>query len=120
MAPSAKNPAFMSGVPELVVLRLLAQREMYGYEIARVIRILSNDTLSLGEGVLYPALHALEQRGLVRSRSAPAEGRRRVYYRLSATGQARLSRLTEDWQRLRTGIEGILAAPDQGGAPDHD
>jgi PadR family transcriptional regulator PadR len=114
MASSAKNPAFMSGVPELVVLRLLAQREMYGYEIARLIRTLSNDALSLGEGVLYPALHALEQRGLVRSRSAAAEGRKRVYYRLSAKGEARLSRLTEDWRRLRTGIEGILGASDHG------
>jgi PadR family transcriptional regulator PadR len=112
--PAAKNPAFMSGVPELVVLRLLAQREMYGYEIARLIRTLTNDSLSLGEGVLYPALHAMEQRGLVRSRSVAAEGRIRIYYRLSARGHARLSRLTAEWQRLRTGIEGILGAADHG------
>jgi PadR family transcriptional regulator PadR len=114
MTAAAKNPAFMSGVPELVVLRLLAQREMYGYEIARRIRTLTNDALSLGEGVLYPALHAMEHRGLVRSRSVPHDGRMRIYYRLSARGQARLSRLTEEWQRLRTGIEGILEASEHG------
>jgi len=114
MAPAAKNPAFMSGVPERVVLRLLAQREMYGYEIARLIRTLTNDALSLSEGVLYPALHAMEHRGLVRSRPMAAEGRTRIYYRLSAKGQARLSRLSEEWQRLRTGIEAILGASAHG------
>jgi len=113
MTVAAKNPAFMSGVPELVVLRLLAQREMYGYEIARLIRTLTNDALSLGEGVLYPALHAMEHRGLVRSRPVPHEGRTRIYYRLSAKGQTRLSRLTAEWQRLRAGLEGILGAQDR-------
>jgi len=56
----------------------------------------------------------MEHRGLVRSRSVPHDGRMRIYYRLSARGQARLSRLTEEWQRLRTGIEGILEASEHG------
>ena len=64
MAVSIKNPAFMTGVPELLVLKLLAGREMYGYEIARAVKSTTNDGLNLGEGVLYPALHALERRGL--------------------------------------------------------
>jgi len=44
------NPPFMSGVPELLLLRLLAKREMYGYELVRAIRQVTGDAISLGEG----------------------------------------------------------------------
>jgi PadR family transcriptional regulator PadR len=107
----AKNPAFMAGVPELVVLSLLAGRDMYGYEIARAIKVVTQDSLSLGEGVLYPALHALEARGLVRARSLRTEGRMRIYYSLTARGKARLGRLTHDWRSLSQSVESILGSP---------
>jgi hypothetical protein len=48
-------PPLMSGVPELMILRLVAEREMYGYELARAISAVTKEALSLGEGVLYPA-----------------------------------------------------------------
>jgi PadR family transcriptional regulator, regulatory protein PadR len=98
----------MSGVPELVVLRLLAERDMYGYEIARAIRLLSHDALSIGEGVLYPALHAMQARRLVRARSRRAGGRVRIYYSLSARGKTRLERLTHSWRRMSRAVESVL------------
>ena len=98
----------MGGIPELVVLRLLADREMYGYEIARAIKAATGDALSLGEGVLYPALHSMESRGLVRARSTQVEGRTRIYYILTAKGKKRLARLTSDWQRMRLTMNSIL------------
>jgi PadR family transcriptional regulator, regulatory protein PadR len=103
-----KNPAFMAGIPELVVLRLLADREMYGYEIARAIKTVTRDALSLGEGVLYPALHAMESRGLVRARSVRADGRVRIYYGLTARGKRRLARLTQEWRRMSLSVESLL------------
>jgi len=112
MAP--KNPAFMAGVPELVVLGLLAGREMYGYEIARAIKAATHDALNLGEGVLYPALHTMESRGLVRARSSRAEGRVRIYYSLTARGKKRLSRLTLDWRRISLSVNSILGSPSHG------
>jgi PadR family transcriptional regulator, regulatory protein PadR len=112
MAP--KNPAFMAGIPELVVLGLLADREMYGYEIARAIKAATHDALSLGEGVLYPALHTMESRGLVRTRSLPAEGRVRIYYSLTARGKKRLARLTLDWRRMSLSVDSILGSPSHG------
>jgi PadR family transcriptional regulator len=108
---SEKTPPLMSGVPELVVLRLLAQREMYGYEIARALKVLSRGALSLGEGVLYPALHAMEARGLLRSRSQMAGGRTRIYYRVTPRGHRRLDRLTSGWRQISAGVERILGAP---------
>jgi PadR family transcriptional regulator, regulatory protein PadR len=112
MAP--KNPAFMAGIPELVVLGLLADREMYGYEIARAVKTATNDALSLGEGVLYPALHTMESRGLVRTRSSRTEGRVRIYYSLTARGKKRLARLTLEWRRMSLSVDSILGSPSHG------
>jgi PadR family transcriptional regulator PadR len=109
-----KSPPLMAGVPELMILRLLSEREMYGYELARAIRVLSKETLNIGEGVLYPALHALEARQLLRSRSALVDGRTRVYYTLSARGAKRLARLTEEWRRISAGVDSVLGDPDHG------
>jgi PadR family transcriptional regulator PadR len=97
-------------VPELVVLRLLAQQEMYGYEIARSLKLLSRDALTLGEGVLYPALHTMESRGLLRSRSRQVDGRTRIYYQVTPRGRRRLQRLTATWHRMSEGVTRILGA----------
>ena len=48
------NPPFMSGVPELLVLRILAGREMYGYELVKAVRLVTGEAIGLGEGVVYP------------------------------------------------------------------
>ena len=106
MKPGA---SLMSGVPELVVLRVLAAREMYGYELARTVRETTRDALSLGEGVLYPALHAMESRGLLRTRRRAVEGRTRVYYAITPQGRRRLEALREEWRRIAGGVETILA-----------
>jgi PadR family transcriptional regulator, regulatory protein PadR len=111
---TAKNPTFMSGIPELAVLSLLSDREMYGYEIARAVKMVTRDSLSLGEGVLYPALHTMEARGLVRARSARADGRVRIYYSLTAQGKKRLARLTLDWRRTSQSVDSILGSPSHG------
>lgn len=105
-----RDPTLMAGVPELIILRLLAEREMYGYEIARTLKVISRETLSLGEGVLYPALHAMESRGLLRTRRRQVEGRTRIYYRLTARGRRRLERLTANWQRMSAGVARIFGA----------
>jgi PadR family transcriptional regulator PadR len=101
-------PLFMSGVPELLVLRLLAGREMYGYELARAIEESTREAISIGEGVLYPALHSLEARGLLRARRQAVAGRTRVYYAVTAKGQKRLEQLTSEWRRVAGGIEAVL------------
>jgi PadR family transcriptional regulator PadR len=98
----------MSGVPELLVMRLLARKEMYGYELARAIREATHEAISVGEGVLYPALHTLETRGLLRGRRQTVSGRTRVYYTVTAKGRRRLEQLTEDWRRVAGGVEAAL------------
>ena len=106
------NPPFMSGVPELLLLRLLTRREMYGYEIVKAVRAVTSDAISLGEGVVYPALHALERAGALKARRKPVNGRTRVYYSVTAKGIERLDRLTAEWDRVSGGIEAALAEPE--------
>ncbi len=101
----------MSGVPELLILRLLAEREMYGYELARAVRAVTREAIALGEGVLYPALHSLELSGVLRARRRQVAGRTRVYYSVTAKGQRRLAYLTSRWRRIAAGVEAALAEP---------
>ena len=105
------NPPFMSGVPELLLLRLLEQREMYGYELVKAIRRRTGKAISLGEGVIYPVLHSLERRGALRAKRKKVDGRTRVYYALNAKGRKRLDRLQDEWQRIQSGISAALENP---------
>ena len=102
------NPPFMTGVPELLVLRLLSQREMYGYELVKSVRVVTSEAISLGEGVIYPVLHGLEKAGALTAKRKPVNGRTRVYYSVTAQGRKRLDRLSSEWGRVSTGIESAL------------
>ena len=102
------NPPFMSGVPELLLLRLLAQREMYGYELVKSIRLVTSEAISLGEGVIYPVLHSLERNGALRAKRKKVDGRTRVYYAVTAKGRKRLDRLQDEWQRIQSGVSKAL------------
>ena len=110
------NPPFMSGVPELLVLRLLARQEMYGYEIVRAVRLVTGEAISLGEGVIYPVLHGLEQSGALKARRKAVNGRTRVYYSLTPKGQKRFERLTGEWDRISNGIQSALGEPEHASA----
>jgi len=105
------NPPFMSGVPELLLLRLLEQREMYGYELVKTIRLVTGEAISLGEGVIYPVLHALERNGALRARRRKVAGRTRVYYSVNSRGRQRLATLQNEWLRIQSGISAALQAP---------
>jgi PadR family transcriptional regulator, regulatory protein PadR len=102
------NTNFLSGVPELMVLRLLQDGEMYGYEIVQAIQSQSSGALSFGEGVVYPVLHGLEKDGALRSKRREVGGRSRVYYSLTSRGTRRLSDLTSTWKATTRAIQTVL------------
>lgn len=105
------NPPFMSGVPELLLLKLLEQQEMYGYELVRSIRQATEEAISLGEGVIYPALHGMERNGSLKSRRKAVGGRTRVYYSVTSKGRQRLEKLRGEWRRIQGGISSVLESP---------
>ena len=102
------NPNFMAGVPELMILRLLQDREMYGYEIVQAIRSETGDVVSLGEGVVYTVLHALEREGALKSRRKAVEGRSRIYYAVTASGLRRYRDLAGTWSALAEAIQSVM------------
>jgi PadR family transcriptional regulator PadR len=108
MRMSGGNSNFLSGVPELMVLRLLQDREMYGYEIVQAIQAQSYGVLSFGEGVVYPVLHGLEKDGALKSRRRTVAGRSRVYYSLTSRGTRRLSALADTWTTTTLAIQSVL------------
>jgi PadR family transcriptional regulator PadR len=102
------NPNFMAGVPELMILRLVQNRSMYGYEIVEAIRAETGDVVSLGEGVVYTVLHALERESALKSHRKNVDGRSRVYYTLTASGLRRYDDLAQNWTALADAIRTVL------------
>jgi PadR family transcriptional regulator, regulatory protein PadR len=102
------NPDFMNGVPELLILKLLAAREMYGYELVQSIREQTNEAISLSEGVVYPTLHALEIEGALKSRRNTVNGRSRVYYSITKLGSRKLARIADVWSGVTKAVQSVL------------
>jgi PadR family transcriptional regulator, regulatory protein PadR len=102
------NPNFMAGVPELMILRLLQAQDMYGYEIVQAIRAETGDVVSLGEGVVYTVLHALERDGALKSRRKVVDGRSRIYYAVTASGLKRYTALANSWSTLAAAIQSVI------------
>jgi PadR family transcriptional regulator, regulatory protein PadR len=106
------NAGFSTGIPELLILKLLQEREMYGYEIVQAIARASQTIVAPGEGVVYPLLHALEKDGALRAEPRPAPkdegGRTRIYYALTSRGVRRLFDKTDEWTRLTRAVQAVL------------
>jgi len=99
----------VKGTTVPIVLRLLAEREMYGYEIVKVVNERTGGLFEWKEGTLYPCLHGLEGDGLLAAewREAP-NGRKRKYYRTTAKGKARLREKAEEWRQFAHGVNLLL------------
>jgi PadR family transcriptional regulator, regulatory protein PadR len=101
----------LQGTLDLMVLKTLELMEpMHGYGIARRIEQVSNNTLSLNQGTIYPALLRLLQRGWIKSEWGTSENNRRAkYYSLSRLGKKQIERETESWERVAATMARFLA-----------
>lgn len=89
------------GAGPLAVLKLLDQREMYGYELAEALDRRSGGVLALGHSTLYPLLYNLEAKGLIAQRTTRvSQGRTRKYYAPTDAGRAWLSENETQWAEL--------------------
>ena len=119
--PPTHDPQLLKGVLSLLLLRLLAERESYGYELVQRLHEIGLSTIA--EGTVYPALARLERETrieahLVTSRSGPA----RKYYRPTGAGYAALADGTASWQALADAVNPVLSrpVPDQPALPRED
>jgi len=99
---------FTNGVPEMLILRLLAAKEMYGYQLVKAIREATGESIAPGEGVVYPLLHSLERRGCLATRRIKHDGRDRVYYRITAKGRKSLRATVGNWRRIARAVEQVI------------
>jgi PadR family transcriptional regulator, regulatory protein PadR len=90
----------LDGVPELLILRLLAHEEMYGYQLVSEIQRRSQGAFEFGEGCIYPVLHRLVKQRMLLERPQEVSGRTRRYYRLAPAGRKRMAVLESTWQRV--------------------
>ena len=108
MAPRDTNPNFMNGVPELLILQLLHHHDMYGYQIVQAIRDRTGSVIAVGEGVVYPILHALQRDGALTASRKTVASRSRIYYSLTPAGSRRLATLSTTWSTLTSAVQLIL------------
>ncbi len=105
----------LKGSLPLLVLSVLAEEELYGYEIAQRIRDRSGELFGPSEGSLYPTLHRLERMGALRARWRSSErGPRRRYYAITPDGQALLGEAAEEWARVSAGVNRVAKAATNG------
>jgi len=98
----------LKGTLPLLVLSVIADEELYGYEIAQRIRDRSGDLFAPSEGSLYPTLHRLEGAGALSARWRSSErGPRRRYYAITPAGQSLLADASEEWTRVSAGVNRV-------------
>lgn len=108
MANSPKSD-LPQGTLDLLILRVVALGPIHGYAIAQRIQQVTRDVLQVQQGSLYPALHRLENRGLLAAEWKASEtGRDAKFYKLTAKGRTQLKSETESWARLTEAIGLVL------------
>jgi transcriptional regulator len=101
----------LRGTIELLILRTLAWGPRHGYAIARWLEDQPKASIRVEEGTLYPALHRMEQRGLIASDWQTSElGRPAKFYRLTAAGRKHLKKETAEWKAFAASVAIILEA----------
>lgn len=99
----------LQGTLGLLVLKTLCRGARHGYGITLHIQRVSNDTLRVEEGSLYPALHRMEQDGWIRAEWRATENNRRArYYELTAKGRKQLDAEEKSWARLTEAVASVL------------
>jgi transcriptional regulator len=107
----SKQADLLQGTLEMLILKSISLQPMHGYGILVRIHQLSGDRLQIQQGSLYPALYRLETRGLIRAEWGESENNRKAkYYRLTPEGRRQLKVEMEHWDRLSSGVGGVLNA----------
>lgn len=99
------------GTLDLLILNVVALGPLHGYAIAQRLKQVSREVVSVTQGTLYPALHRLENRGLLAADWKQSDtGREAKFYKLTAKGRTYMNAEAESWRRLTHAITAILRA----------
>lgn len=99
----------LQGTLELLVLRLSRSDSLNGWDIMQRLQLVSGEVLNVTPGALYPALHRLEERGLISAVWGPSENNRKAkFYQLTAAGRKQLDTERKEWERFSGAVSLIL------------
>lgn len=105
----AVEKTLVSGSMQMLILKLLSEKDMYGYEMIDTLRQKSENVFELKAGTLYPLLHGLEEKELVVVYEEEMGGKTRKYYSLTKKGKGVLAKKTEEWKEYTRAVEHVLA-----------
>ena len=106
----AQKSDLLQGTLDLLILRTLSAGPKHGWGIALTIQQVSQEVLQVNQGSLYPALHRLEQQGLIEAEWGNSENNRQAkFYQLTKLGRKQLAEETRNWERLSEAVGRILA-----------
>ena len=105
----AVDKSLVSGSMTMLILRLLSEKDMYGYEMIDTLRQKSQNVFELKAGTLYPLLHSMEEKGLLSVYEQSVLGKTGKYYSITSTGRKVLQKKTEEWKEYNTAVSHVLA-----------
>ena len=105
----AIEKSLVSGSMTMLILKLLSEKDMYGYEMIDTLRQKSQNVFELKAGTLYPLLHSLEEKGLLMVYEQEIGGKTRKYYSLTKQGGKLLEKKTEEWKEYSGAVSNVLA-----------
>ncbi|MFE4712507.1 MULTISPECIES: PadR family transcriptional regulator [Paenibacillus] len=98
----------LKGSTTTLILTLLLDKPLYGYELIKELENRSQGVFSLKEGTLYPILHTMESERWVEAYWLEVEGRKRKYYRILDEGKAKLKEKRAEWLLFRRAVDDVL------------
>ena len=93
----------------MLLLKLLSEKDMYGYEIIETLRGRSQNVFEMKAGTLYPLLHSLEEKKLLSVYEREVSGKVRKYYRITKEGKKNLVQRQEEWQRYTQAVADVMS-----------
>jgi DNA-binding PadR family transcriptional regulator len=105
----AVDKSLLTGSMTMLILKLLSEKDMYGYEMIDTLRKKSQNVFELKAGTLYPLLHGLEEKGMLKVYEQEFLGKTRKYYSITKEGRKLLKSKTEEWNVYSGAIANVLA-----------
>ena len=105
----AIDRSLVSGSMGMLILRLLSEKDMYGYEMIDTLKKRSENVFELKAGTLYPLLHGLEEKQFLKSYEQEVLGKVRKYYQITPEGRKHLEQKKEEWKEYSKAVGNVLA-----------
>ena len=103
------DKSLVSGSMSMLILKLLSEKDMYGYEMIDTLRKRSENVFELKAGTLYPLLHSLEDKYYLTCYEQEASGKIRKYYQLTKDGRKFLEKKQIEWEQYAKAVTNVLA-----------